>query len=612
MVQTSLASGLDFSDQRYALLCAGSSEAANQLAIALADGTQLPNAEELTFLARHAKGQEVYAAMLQWLSQPSMNHRCLKLLLENRNYWQNDALAVAMAKSVRGLVAKDSNPTNISMLLRVARELRSKELEGDVVALFEDGDASPMECLKALIELDSQDHQLYFQAANASLPGENLRRVSVEALAGISGNESFEMLMELWPGLENSTRKAGLQTLLNRKEGAQGFLEAVMSNRIGVEAIDSAILVQLKEHLGNVPELQDLQERLVSMQISAMHFTGGGNDYAATDLSLNGPFTIEAWVRLENGISNADGLLCAVGLFDLNFHDARLRLWLSGPGDVIIARQAVKPQTWTHFAFVRDQEDVLSLYLNGELDTSVKISIPNSFSHLDVARTLPGAGTSAWITEFRIWDTARSASEIGANYRMRLQRQDADNHLKLLLPGDAISLSGAAKFEGVLDGPPVLTPAESKNELERFAKYRSLAEVGGDVEKGKQLFAISCAVCHQVSGVGGLMGPNLDSVASKGTEGLLRSILTPNAGVESGYRILNIKTMDGQLLQGFLASEDEFSLTLRRVGREDLRIPRKDIQSSRFDSLSLMPEGLLDAMTPVQVADLFSYLRSLN
>ena len=261
---------------------------------------------------------------------------------------------------------------------------------------------------------------------------------------------------------------------------------------------------------------------------------------------------------------------------------------------------------------MRDQEDVLSLYLNGELDTSVKISIPNSFSHLDVARTLPGAGTSAWITEFRIWDTARSASEIGANYRMRLQRQDADNHLKLLLPGDAISLSGAAKFEGVLDGPPVLTPAESKSELERFAKYRSLAEVGGDVEKGKQLFAISCAVCHQVSGVGGLMGPNLDSVASKGTEGLLRSILTPNAGVESGYRILNIKTMDGQLLQGFLASEDEFSLTLRRVGREDLRIPRKDIQSSRFDSLSLMPEGLLDAMTPVQVADLFSYLRSLN
>ena len=104
----------------------------------------------------------------------------------------------------------------------------------------------------------------------------------------------------------------------------------------------------------------------------------------------------------------------------------------------------------------------------------------------------------------------------------------------------------------------------------------------------------------------------LDGVAAKGTEGILRSVLTPNAGVESGYRTLIVRTTSGELLDGFLAAEDADSILLRRKDREDLRLPRSEIESARFDRLSLMPEGLFEGIDDVQVTDLLEYLQSLE
>ena len=54
------------------------------------------------------------------------------------------------------------------------------------------------------------------------------------------------------------------------------------------------------------------------------------------------------------------------------------------------------------------------------------------------------------------------------------------------------------------------------------------------------------------------------------------------------------------------------SITLRRQDREDLRLERREIRSLRFDRLSLMPEGLLDALEPQEVTDLMRYLLSLS
>ena len=97
-----------------------------------------------------------------------------------------------------------------------------------------------------------------------------------------------------------------------------------------------------------------------------------------------------------------------------------------------------------------------------------------------------------------------------------------------------------------------------------------------------------------------------------GTEGLLRAILTPSAAVESGYRSLRIETTDGDVLDGLKVSQDETGVVLRQPGREDRRIPREALRRATFSRLSVMPEGLLEAMKSEEVSDLFSYLRTLK
>ena len=66
------------------------------------------------------------------------------------------------------------------------------------------------------------------------------------------------------------------------------------------------------------------------------------------------------------------------------------------------------------------------------------------------------------------------------------------------------------------------------------------------------------------------------------------------------------------MLDGRLMSEDQDAFILRRASTADLRVERSTVLRSRFTKLSVMPEGLLDAMKPEEVSDLFAYLKTLK
>ena len=97
-----------------------------------------------------------------------------------------------------------------------------------------------------------------------------------------------------------------------------------------------------------------------------------------------------------------------------------------------------------------------------------------------------------------------------------------------------------------------------------------------------------------------------------GTEAILRNILTPNAAMESAYRIYRVEQKDGSVLDTFFVNEDKDAVIVRLPGAPDQRIAKKDIVRTTFLRRSLMPEGLLDAMSEQQVSDLFAYLMSLK
>ncbi len=121
-----------------------------------------------------------------------------------------------------------------------------------------------------------------------------------------------------------------------------------------------------------------------------------------------------------------------------------------------------------------------------------------------------------------------------------------------------------------------------------------------------------CAACHLFGAAGGQIGPNLSGVGAMGPEAILRNILTPNAAMESAYRIYRVEQKDGSVLDTFFVSEDQDAVVVRLPGAADQRIAKKDIVRTQFLRRSLMPEGLLDTMTDEQVRDLFAYLLSLK
>jgi hypothetical protein len=51
---------------------------------------------------------------------------------------------------------------------------------------------------------------------------------------------------------------------------------------------------------------------------------------------------------------------------------------------------------------------------------------------------------------------------------------------------------------------------------------------------------------------------------------------------------------------------------LRLPGAADRRVARADVQQASYLRRSLMPEGLLEALAPEQVTDLFAHLKSLR
>ena len=594
-----------------AALCMGDRDGAERLGQELTRAGRSPNTEEYGLISQHAESEVLRTTIRAWWSEPRTRLSGLRMVIDNAGRWDVDALRPALTVALRELVQSEPRAESRDLLLRGARTLRLGELEPDVIGLLDQGEHDALACLQALSELGSQEAGLFFEWAQASVPASQARTVAATALARISTDEAFELALELWPFLERATRREVLAALITQRAGALRTLAALGRGDLPGDALSERVLDRMQQHLGERAELDSLRADLSQRQAPVLTFGGAGADFLDSNLKISGPFTVEAWVRVPDPISNADGILCQPGLFDFNFAAAQPRLWC-GPaiGDVIISKKKLQADVWTHVALTRDAEGVLCLYLQGELDQTSTLATQPEFEELDVARTTPGGGMNGDMAGFRLWSCARTAQQIADGLGLRMEA-DAHPDLMAVIPTRS-TLSSLGAFGALIsDAPPTLTAEEARAQSESFAHIRSLARAVGDPSRGKEIFAQHCLGCHRVAGEGADLGPVLDGAGAKGIEGLLRSIVTPNAGVESGYRTLVVETVEGELLEGFLAGEDATSIVLRRKDRADLKLPRGEILSMRFDSLSLMPEALLDPLEPEQITDLFSYLIGL-
>lgn len=134
-----------------------------------------------------------------------------------------------------------------------------------------------------------------------------------------------------------------------------------------------------------------------------------------------------------------------------------------------------------------------------------------------------------------------------------------------------------------------------------------LAKEKGDAARGKEVYAVNCAVCHKLDGQGGAVGPELTGIGARDRTDVLLEILDPNRSVEANYRLWNVTTKDGNTYSGRLEAETQTTVEILDVAAQKHVIQRKDIEALEASPLSIMPVGF-EALPADDLKALIEYL----
>ncbi len=472
------------------------------------------------------------------------------------------------------------------------------------------GDASAevrsvLKLLQTLGQLKSAsiDVMKFFLASSHA----DVQDAALAGMASSSAKEAGHEILVLYPSLQPPQRRSALNALSSSKAGASAITTAITDHRLPITDLDGPTVERLATVLGDDPAITQLQQQLGGIFREVLLLDGQDTAWVDSKITLEGPFTVEAWVRLAPGIGNEDSLLGVKGGVDMNFFGGKFRVYAGSElKDVCVANKPMTPDLWTHLAVTRDDKGILRIYQNGELDAEGTKPAPAKWENCQIGWSGPAKGTEGVITEFRVWKTARSATEIRSGFDRSYASHES--HKTYFKAGE--KLGKGARIAKTIDTPPLLTEEAAKALDAKFAKFTALAPKG-DPQAGKALSAL-CMACHQIGNAGGQIGPNLSGAGAMGLEAVLRNILTPNAAMEPGYRIYRVEMKNGDLIDAFFVSEDKDAVVIRQAGLPDRRLPKADIRSTKFIRRSLMPEGLLDALQDKQVADLLAYLMTLK
>ena len=141
------------------------------------------------------------------------------------------------------------------------------------------------------------------------------------------------------------------------------------------------------------------------------------------------------------------------------------------------------------------------------------------------------------------------------------------------------------------------------------ADHLDVLDLPGEPRRGKDVFERECASCHLRKNSRKRIGPDLSGVNNRSKEALLTSILDPSYAIEDRYRNQLLETNDGRFYDGILVAETAAMVTLRGE-IDDVTVLKDDIVELRPSDVSLMPEGLEEAVTRQELADLIAYLQA--
>jgi putative heme-binding domain-containing protein len=131
---------------------------------------------------------------------------------------------------------------------------------------------------------------------------------------------------------------------------------------------------------------------------------------------------------------------------------------------------------------------------------------------------------------------------------------------------------------------------------------------------GQQLFKLaSCVSCHQINGEGYPIGPDLATkLDPKWTAvDILQSIIEPSIKIDDQYKTRVFALISGETISGVVIEEDgqQVKLVENPLLQGAVKIIAKDeIEDQKTSEVSIMPKGLLDALSREEILDLIAFV----
>jgi putative heme-binding domain-containing protein len=142
----------------------------------------------------------------------------------------------------------------------------------------------------------------------------------------------------------------------------------------------------------------------------------------------------------------------------------------------------------------------------------------------------------------------------------------------------------------------------------------SVTSPKGDAARGRQLFAATCSVCHQVDADGGRVGPDLSRIGlARSVESLKRRVRGDyGKTVDPAFAPTTLTAADGERIQGIKKNEDLLSIQVIDMGGRIQGFKKDRLQALDVSTTSIMPVFSKEMLSDAALEDIVSYLVTLR
>lgn len=572
--------------------------------------------DQVRRLLSDAPADQVVAALDQWVAQldPS-NSAASHALVEASGVLESHS---ATTPALLEKLAASSEPRARAVAARVIS--RSHPLPGNAMPLLKKlaRDPDPRPRLETVVACSNIPTVESFATALTVLDSKTDRFINY------SLSQTVHSLKAHWlPALESGQLTfAKPEHLAFTLEAYGGGAAAELARKTLQSDIDTSTRNRLLAVLAKVGSAADVQTILNQEHQDASLLNALVSDWPKRHLKPAAPFVPRlsellnsnhqgvqnAAVRLT-GLWHTNDLAPAIGKLALNKEtpDAPRAAALvslgqlrgkaaSGSVSTLIASEKLSPAV---------QQAAISSLTNIDIEAAAKAAakILSQATDSETASSIliPFLGKSA--------GTDALASELG---KLGLQTKPAQ------VTAAALSRSGhtALKLSAVLNAAQGLQNAAPDYDAAYVQQLAAQVRANGDPEKGREIFNLpqtTCVACHQIEGVGGILGPDLTTVgAGLPTDIIIDSVIWPKRQIKEGYVSVTVTTKDQQVFSGYEDRSEDGILYLRDAATQKT-VPIKLSDIAKKEEIgTIMPAGLTNSLTQEQLRDLIAYMTHLK